>query len=77
MTLLDTIQNAALKVLPEKKPTLPLQASHTGIGSGGMVPFEDDVSSPIHSFARWRCPSSPRLPYLHHIRRGRASTSYY
>ena len=44
MPLLDTIQNAALKVLPEKKPSLPLQTSHTGIGSGGMVPFEDDVS---------------------------------
>ena len=47
MPLLDTIQNAALKVLPEKKPSLPLQTSHTGIGSGGMVPFEDDVSISI------------------------------
>ena len=32
-----------MRVLPEKKHSLPTQPS--GIGSGGMVPFEDDVSS--------------------------------
>ncbi|KAI0648893.1 hypothetical protein C8Q79DRAFT_947804 [Trametes meyenii] len=45
MPFLDTIQNAALKVLPEKKSALPMPASTTGgIGSAGVVPFEDDVS---------------------------------
>ena len=47
MSLLDKIQNAAMRVLPEKKPSLPMQASSTGIGSGGVVPFEDDVSSSL------------------------------
>ncbi|KAI0350032.1 hypothetical protein OH77DRAFT_1431424 [Trametes cingulata] len=53
MPFLDTIQNAALKVLPEKKPTLPMPASTTGgIGSAGVVPFEDDmiVSKPAIVF---------------------------
>ncbi|OJT05843.1 hypothetical protein TRAPUB_3298 [Trametes pubescens] len=46
MPFLDTLQNAALKVLPEKKQSLPMPASTTGgIGSAGVVPFEDDVSS--------------------------------
>ena len=46
MPFLDTIQSAALRVLPEKKPTLPMPASTTGgIGSAGVVPFEDDVSA--------------------------------
>ena len=44
MSFLDTIQNAALKVLPEKKSTLPMHSSSTGIASGGHVPFDDDVS---------------------------------
>lgn len=50
MSLFDTIQNAAMRVLPEKKPSLPTQPS--GIGSGGMVPFEDDmiVSKPAIVF---------------------------
>ncbi|OBZ72337.1 hypothetical protein A0H81_07509 [Grifola frondosa] len=44
MPFLDTIQNTMNRVLPEKKPSLPMQASTTGgIGSGGMVPFEDDL----------------------------------
>lgn len=48
MPFLDTLQNAALKVLPEKKQSLPMPASTTGgIGSAGVVPFEDDVS-PVH-----------------------------
>ena len=51
MPFLDTIQNAALRVFPEKKPALPTHGSNTGIGSGGVVPFEDDVStllSPVY-----------------------------
>ena len=45
MTLFDAIQNAALKVLPEKKSTLPMHSSSAGIASGGHAPFEDDVSA--------------------------------
>ncbi|KAI0926273.1 hypothetical protein AcV5_008775 [Taiwanofungus camphoratus] len=53
MALLDTIQNAVTRVLPEKKPSLPLQASMTGgIGSGGVMPFQDNmiVSKPAIVF---------------------------
>ena len=38
-----------MRVLPEKKHSLPTQPS--GIGSGGMVPFEDDVSPVPFLFA--------------------------
>ncbi|KAH9838689.1 uncharacterized protein C8Q71DRAFT_752484 [Rhodofomes roseus] len=45
MPLLDSIQSAVTRVLPEKKPTLPMPMSTTGgIGNAGMMPFEDDVS---------------------------------
>ncbi|OCH90325.1 hypothetical protein OBBRIDRAFT_793414 [Obba rivulosa] len=53
MPLLDSIQDFAHKVLPEKRMSLPMQSSTTGgIGSGGMVPFEDDmiVSKPAIIF---------------------------
>ena len=53
MPLLDTIQNAAMRVLPEKKSTLPMHTSNSGIGSSGHVPFEDDVSlHPVITSAR-------------------------
>ncbi|KAI0784451.1 hypothetical protein C8Q75DRAFT_382662 [Abortiporus biennis] len=42
MTFMDTLQSTVSRVLPEKKNSIPLQASG-GIGSG-HVPFEDDVS---------------------------------
>lgn len=42
MALLDSIQNGMARILPEKKPTLPMSGS-AGIGSGGAVPFDDDV----------------------------------
>lgn len=46
MPLSDFFQTISSKVLPEKRGSLPLQPSTTGvgIGSGGHVPFEDDVS---------------------------------
>lgn len=44
MPLLDSIQDAVNRVLPEKKSTLPMPMSTTGgIGNTGMMPFEDDV----------------------------------
>lgn len=47
MALSDYVQSITNKVLPEKRTSLPLQPSSTGvgIGSGGHVPFEDDVSN--------------------------------
>lgn len=54
MSLLDSIQNAVHKVLPEKKG-IPL-ASSGGIGNG-HAPFEDDVranSSFVFVFS-WLC----------------------
>ena len=44
MAFSDIVQSISSKVLPEKRGSLPLQPSATGgIGSGGVVPFEDDV----------------------------------
>lgn len=66
MPLLDTIQNAALKVLPEKKHSLPTQTSNAGIGSGGVVPFDDDVSISVIPMHYDVLSSSPRrLCILH------------
>ncbi|KAL4247963.1 hypothetical protein ABKN59_008937 [Abortiporus biennis] len=50
MTFMDTLQSTVSRVLPEKKNSIPLQASG-GIGSG-HVPFEDDmiVSKPTIVF---------------------------
>lgn len=46
MPFLDSIQDAVTRVLPEKKPALPMPMSTTGgIGNAGMLPFEDDVSA--------------------------------
>lgn len=54
MAFSDLVQSISSKVLPEKRGTLPLQPSTTGvgIGSGGHVPFEDDmiVSKPAIIF---------------------------
>lgn len=53
MPLLDSIQDAVNRVLPEKKSTLPMPMSTTGgIGNTGMMPFEDDmiVSKPAIIF---------------------------
>ena len=47
MSLLDSIQNAVHKVLPEKKG-IPL-ASSGGIGNG-HAPFEDDVRATLFIF---------------------------
>ena len=66
MPFLDTIQNAALKVLPEKKHSLPTQASNAGISSGGVVPFEDDVSISVSTSHRDVLPPLSRpfcVPY--------------
>lgn len=45
MAFSDIVQSISSKVMPEKRGTLPLQPSTTGvgIGNGGHVPFEDDV----------------------------------
>ncbi|KAF7789747.1 hypothetical protein EIP86_000693 [Pleurotus ostreatoroseus] len=53
MAFSDIVQSISSKVLPEKRGSLPLQPSATGgIGSGGVVPFEDDmiVSKPAIIF---------------------------
>ena len=61
MAFSDLVQSISSKVLPEKRGTLPLQPSTTGvgIGSGGHVPFEDDVRSFLS------CILSPSSPALH------------
>ncbi|CCL98395.1 uncharacterized protein FIBRA_00390 [Fibroporia radiculosa] len=53
MALLDSIQDAVSRVLPQKRTTLPIPASTTGgIGSSVMMPFQDDmiVSKPAIIF---------------------------
>lgn len=65
MSFLDTIQNAAMKVLPEKKSSLPMHSSNAGIASGGHVPFEDDVSLPF-----------PHLPFISRTRGPRPLASF-
>jgi len=54
MAFSDLVQTITNKVLPEKRGSLPLQPSSTGvgIGSGGHVPFDDDmiVSKPAIIF---------------------------
>ena len=65
MSFLDTIQNAAMKVLPEKKSSLPMHSSNAGIASGGHVPFEDDVSLPF-----------PHLPFISPTRGPRPLASF-
>lgn len=49
MAISDYVQSLTNKVLPEKRTSLPLQPSSTGmgIGSGGHVPFDDEVSMAI------------------------------
>ncbi|GJE85605.1 MARVEL domain-containing protein [Phanerochaete sordida] len=54
MAFSDIVQSISARVMPEKRGSLPLQPSTTGvgIGSGGHVPFEDDmiVSKPAIIF---------------------------
>ncbi|KAI0806056.1 hypothetical protein BC629DRAFT_1484793 [Irpex lacteus] len=54
MAISDYVQSLTSKVLPEKRTSLPLQPSSTGmgIGSGGHVPFDDEmiVSKPAIIF---------------------------
>ncbi|KAI0073698.1 hypothetical protein K474DRAFT_1666339 [Panus rudis PR-1116 ss-1] len=45
MPVMDTIQNAFSRFVPEKRGSIPLQQSTTGIGNG-HVPFDDDMIVP-------------------------------
>lgn len=64
MAFSDIVQSISSKVLPEKRGTLPLQPSTTGVGiaSGGHVPFEDDVRLSLYF-----CSSGPSLRALFKI----------
>ncbi|KAH9930139.1 uncharacterized protein B0H18DRAFT_995381 [Fomitopsis serialis] len=60
MPLLESLQDAVSRVLPEKKPTLPMPMSTTGgIGNTGMLPFEDDVSCLLFVGVARRAPDAP------------------
>jgi hypothetical protein len=49
MAFSDIVNSISSKIMPEKRGTLPLQPSSTGVGSGGHVPFDDEVRCFLHS----------------------------
>lgn len=51
MAFMDYVQTAVSKIVPEKKHSMSIPVSTTGgIGSGGALPFDDDVSPAIFRF---------------------------